>query len=90
VGVRLVLITDSRGLALGYTLVPASEKEYEPLADLLTGTPSKTVIADKGLWGRPYRERLAAGGVELITPVKEVVLPDSISEISPVSVAGRG
>lgn len=70
-GVRLVLLTDPRGLPLGYTLVPAGEKEYEPLADLLTGTPSEVVIADKGLWGRGYRERLAASGVELITPAKE-------------------
>ncbi len=70
-GVRLVLLTDPRGLPLGYTLVPAGEKEYEPLADLLTGTPSEIVIADKGLWGRGYRERLAAGGVELITPAKK-------------------
>ncbi len=70
-GVRLVLLTDPRGLPLGYTLVPAGEKEYEPLADLLTGTPSEIVIADKGLWGRGYRERLAASGVELITPAKE-------------------
>jgi hypothetical protein len=70
-GVRLVLLTDPRGLPLGYTLVPAGEKEYEPLADLLTGTPSEIVIADKGLWGRAYRERLAAAGVELMTPAKE-------------------
>jgi hypothetical protein len=69
--VRLVLLTDPRGLPLGYTLVPAGEKEYEPLADLLTGTPSKVVIADKGLWGRGYRERLAAAGVELHTPAKQ-------------------
>jgi Transposase DDE domain len=70
-GVRLVLLTDPRGLPLGYTLVPAGEKEYEPLADLLTGTPSETVIADKGLWGRAYRERLATTGVELLTPAKQ-------------------
>jgi DDE family transposase len=69
-GVRLVLLTDRRGLPLGYTIVPANEKEYEPLADLLTGTPSKVVIADKGFWGRGYRERLAADGVELLTPDK--------------------
>jgi Transposase DDE domain len=69
-GVRLVLLTDGRGLPLGYTLVPASEKEYEPLADLLTGTPSEVVIADKGLWGRGYRERLAASGTTLLTPAR--------------------
>jgi hypothetical protein len=67
-GVRLVLLTDERGLPLGYTLVPANEKEYEPLADLLTGTPAEVVIADKGLWGRGYRERLAADGISLLTP----------------------
>ncbi len=70
-GVRLVLLSDPRGLPLGYTLVPAGEKEYEPLADLLTGTPAAQVIADKGLWGSGYRARLAANGVELLTPVKE-------------------
>jgi hypothetical protein len=67
-GVRLVLLTDERGLPLGYTLVPASEKEYEPLADLLTGTDAEVVIADKGLWGRGYQQRLAANGVSLLTP----------------------
>jgi len=39
--VRLVLLTDERGLPLGYTIVPANEKEYEPLADLLTGTAAE-------------------------------------------------
>src|SRR5213083_2707665 len=42
-GVRLVLLSDTRGLPLGYTLVPAGEKEYEPIADLITGTPSQIV-----------------------------------------------
>ncbi len=69
-GVRLVLLTDRRGLPLGYTIVPANEKEYEPLADLLTGTPSEVVIADKGLWGRGYKQRLAADNVLLLTPDK--------------------
>jgi hypothetical protein len=44
-GVRLVLLADERGLPLGYTIVSANEKEYEPLADLLTGTPAEVVIA---------------------------------------------
>jgi Transposase DDE domain len=68
--VRLVLLTDTRGLPLGYTLVPANEKEYEPLADLLTGTPAEVVVADKGLWGRDYSKRLAALGTHLPTPEK--------------------
>ena len=65
-GVRLVLLTDERGLPLGYTIVPANEKEYEPLADLLTGTPAEVVIADKGFWGRDYEQRLAASGTRLL------------------------
>jgi len=69
-GVRLVLLTDTRGLPLGYTIVPANEHEYEPLADLLTGTPSDVVIADKGFWGRDYTDRLAATGTALLTPNK--------------------
>src|SRR6266511_3739297 len=69
-GVRLVLLTDDRGLPLGYTVVPANEKEYEPLADLLTATPAEVVIADKGLWGRAYKARLAACGTTLLTPEK--------------------
>jgi hypothetical protein len=69
-GVRLVLLTDARGLPLGYTVVPANEKEYEPLADLLTGTPAAVVVADKGFWGRDYRARLAATGTRLLTPEK--------------------
>jgi hypothetical protein len=69
-GVRLVLLTDARGLPLGYTIVPANEKEYEPLADLLTGTSAEVVIADKGFWGRGYRKRLAANGTALLTPEK--------------------
>jgi IS5 family transposase len=69
-GVRLVLLTDQRGLPLGYTIVPANEKECEPLADLLTGNPAEVVIADKGFWGRAYSERLAATGTTLVTPDK--------------------
>jgi IS5 family transposase len=69
-GVRLVLLTDLSGLPLGYTIVPANQKEYEPLADLLTGTPSEVVVADKGFWGHDYAARLAAGGTTLLTPDK--------------------
>src|SRR5881397_1726765 len=67
-GVRLVLLNDERGLPLGYTLVPANEKEYEPLADLLTGTSAEVVVADKALWGRAYEARPAADEIRLLTP----------------------
>jgi hypothetical protein len=68
-GVRLVLRTDWRGLPLAYTWVPANEHEYEPLLDLVD--PGETVIADKGLWGRAYNERMACHEVELLTPTRK-------------------
>lgn len=70
-GVRLVLVSDRRGLPLGFTLVPANEKEYEPIADLLTGIRADLLLADKGLWGRAYAERLSSAGTTLLTPAKQ-------------------
>jgi hypothetical protein len=67
-GVRLILLTDERGLPLGYTVVPANEHEREPLADLLTGTPAEVVVADKGFWGQGFKNRLLADGIRLFTP----------------------
>ena len=68
-GVRLVLRADRRGLPLGYTLVPANEREYEPLLDLVE--PGETVIGDKSLWGRAYNQRMQCAEVELLTPARE-------------------
>jgi Transposase DDE domain len=68
-GVRLVLRADRRGLPLAYTWVPANEHEYEPLLDLVE--PGETVIADKGLWGRAYNERMLCSEIELLTPARE-------------------
>lgn len=69
-GMRLVLLTDTSGLPVGYTLVAANEKEYEPVRELATAHPGCTLIADKGLWGRQYRETLALQGVRILTPDK--------------------
>ena len=67
-GVRLVLVTEATGLPVGYTLVAANEKEYEPVSELTTSQPGCTLIADKGLWGRAYADTLALQGVTLHTP----------------------
>jgi hypothetical protein len=48
---------------------PANEHEYEPLLDLVE--QGETVIADKGLWGRAYSERMTCSEVELLTPARE-------------------
>jgi hypothetical protein len=68
-GMRFVLRADRRGLPLAYTLVPANEHEYEPLLALVEA--GETVIADKGLWGRAYNERMTCAGVRLLTPSRE-------------------
>ena len=59
----------SARLPLAYTLVPANEHEYEPLLDLVE--PGETVIADKGLWGRAYNQRMECATVQLVTPARE-------------------
>lgn len=67
-GVRLVLLTDAVGVPVGYTLVAANEKEYEPVRELTTSQPGCTLIADKGFWGREYADTLALQGVTIHTP----------------------
>jgi hypothetical protein len=67
-GMRLVLFTDPTGVPVGYTLVAANEKEYEPVRELSTAHAGCTLIADKGLWGRQYRETLALQDVAILTP----------------------
>lgn len=67
-GMRLVLVTDPAGLPVGYTLVAANEREYEPVRELTTAHPGCTLIADKGLWGRQYAETLALQDVTIVTP----------------------
>jgi hypothetical protein len=65
-GMRLVLLTDRKGLPVGYTLVAGNEKEYEPVREL--SQPGSTLLADKGLWGREYAETLRLQGVMIRTP----------------------
>lgn len=67
-GVRFLLVTDPHGVPVGYTLVAANEKEYEPVRELATAHPGCTLIADKGLWGREYCETLALQRVTILTP----------------------
>ncbi len=54
--------------ALGYTLVAANEKEYEPVRELTTAHPGCTLIADKGLCGHAYAETLSLQDVSILAP----------------------
>lgn len=67
-GLRLVLLTDRAGLPVGYTLVAANEKEYEPVRELALADRCPALIADKGLWGRQYAETLRLDGIVIRTP----------------------
>jgi Transposase DDE domain len=67
-GMRLVLVTDANGAPVGYTLVAANEKEYEPVRELTTSQAGCLLITDKGLWGREYAETLALQQVTIRTP----------------------
>lgn len=80
-GLRLVLVTDRSGLPLGYTLVAANEKEYEPVRELTMGEPGATLIADKGLWGRQYAETLRLQGIVIRTPERARTAANERSEL---------
>jgi len=80
-GLRLVLLTDRAGLPLGYTLVPANEKEYEPVRALTMGERGATLIADKGLWGRQYAETLRLQGIVIRTPERARTTQNERSEL---------
>ena len=67
-GVRLLLLVDAKGVPIGYPLVPANEKEYEPVRELALGDGSAILVCDKGLWGRQYAETLSRESVRLHTP----------------------
>jgi hypothetical protein len=67
-GVRLVLVSDIKGVPTGYQLVAAGEKEYEPVFCL--AEPGSIVFADKGLWGRDYQNTIELSDRRLITPDK--------------------
>ena len=67
-GMRLVLLVDRKGTPVGYTLVAANEKEYEPVRELVLADGSSILICDKGLWGREYAEILRLQGTRIRTP----------------------
>jgi len=56
-----------------YTIVPANEKEYEPLADLLTCTPAAIVITDKGFCHAPSPPTTAAKSHQQADAIDEAV-----------------
>lgn len=68
-GMRLVVVSDLKGVPVGYDLVgPKSGQERQAVVDLACGQAGSILFCDKGLWGRELDATLELTGVELITP----------------------
>ena len=67
-GLRLLTITDRRGVPLGYDLLPANEGEREAALRLAAAHPGSLLFADAGHRGREHRESLELVGVTLVVP----------------------
>jgi hypothetical protein len=68
-GMRLVVISDPKGVPVGYELVgPKAGQERQAVVDLACAHPGTILFCDKGLWGRELCSTLELTDVELITP----------------------
>lgn len=70
-GMRLVLISDIKGVPVGYDLVgPKTGEERETAWQLAQAQPNSLLFCDGGFWGAEYRSTIELIGVELVTPNK--------------------
>lgn len=68
-GMRLVLISDAKGVPVGYDLVgPKTGQERERALELAGAHPGSVLYADKGFWGKEYQECMDLINIRLITP----------------------
>jgi hypothetical protein len=68
-GMRLVVVSDRKGVPVGYDLVgPKTGEERAAVVELACGQPGSVLFCDKGLWGRELESTLELIDVELITP----------------------
>ncbi len=68
-GMRLVLISDRKGVPVGYDLVgPKTGQERESALELAAAHPGSVLFADKGFWGREYQASMNLINVDIITP----------------------
>jgi hypothetical protein len=68
-GMRLVLISDRKGVPVGYDLVgPKTGQERESALELAAAHPGSVLFADKGFWGREYQASMDLINVDIITP----------------------
>lgn len=70
-GMRLVLISDPKGVPVGYDLVgPKTGQERESAFWLAQAHPGSALFADGGFWGAEYQRTLELIDVQLVTPDK--------------------
>lgn len=68
-GLRLVLISDPKGVPVGYDLTgPKTGEERDSALELAGAHPGSVLFADKGFWGREYGASMELIEVELVTP----------------------
>jgi hypothetical protein len=68
-GLRLVVVSDLKGVPVGYDLVgPKTGQERESVFELACGQARSILFCDKGLWGRELDSTLELIDIELITP----------------------
>ncbi len=68
-GMRLVLISDRKGVPVGYDLVgPKTGQERDSALELAAAHPGTVLCADKGFWGREYEASMNLINVDIITP----------------------
>jgi hypothetical protein len=81
-GMRLVVVSDPKGVPVGYDLVgPKTGQERESVVELAYGQPGSVLFCDKGLWGRELQSTLELVDVELITPERHRLGERPASEI---------
>ena len=82
-GLRLVLIADAKGVPVGYDLVgPKTGSERERALELAAAHSGSVLFADKGFWGKEYRDCMELIDVRLITPERHRPGKRPVSEIA--------
>ena len=81
-GMRLVLISDAKGVPVGYDLTgPKTGQERECALEFAAAHPGSVLFADKGFWGKEYRDCMELINVHLVTPERYRPGPRSAGEI---------